>query len=128
MRDPWPAELEVGRLLVEQDVHFGTSHGERFGAFYIANGLKIIANDAWKESDWWEHVSVSLPDRTPTWEEMCRVKDLFWAPNEVVLQFHPAKHDYVNCHPFTLHLWRHKWKMKRVPLPPPVLVGPSLNT
>ena len=26
----------------------------------------------------WEHVSVSLARRCPTWEEMCMVKDIFW--------------------------------------------------
>jgi hypothetical protein len=56
---------------------------------------------------------------------MCQVKDLFWDAHEVVLQFHPAKQDYVNCHPHCLHLWRHKWKMKQVPLPPAILVGPK---
>lgn len=26
----------------------------------------------------WEHVSVSLRNRCPTWDEMCLVKDIFW--------------------------------------------------
>ncbi len=54
----------------------------------------------------WEHVSVSRQDRCPTWAEMCEVKDLFFGPDEWVLQFHPAASDYVNNHPFCLHLWR----------------------
>jgi hypothetical protein len=56
----------------------------------------------------WEHVSVSLPNRTPTWTEMCFIKDVFWGEEEVVFQLHPAKSRYVNIHPFVLHLWRHK--------------------
>ena len=30
----------------------------------------------------WEHVSVSLARRCPTWEEMCMVKDIFWGEEE----------------------------------------------
>lgn len=54
----------------------------------------------------WEHVSVSLPSRCPTWSEMCFVKELFWGENETVLQFHPARKQYVNIHEFVLHLWK----------------------
>ena len=54
----------------------------------------------------WEHVSVSLPHRCPTWVEMCYVKDLFWLPTETVIQFHPSRLRYVNAHPTCLHLWR----------------------
>ena len=28
----------------------------------------------------WDHVSVSLADRCPTWAEMCFIKDLFLRP------------------------------------------------
>jgi hypothetical protein len=37
---------------------------------------------------------------------MCWMKDLFWDETDAVVQFHPAKEDYVNCHPHVLHLWR----------------------
>ena len=55
----------------------------------------------------WEHVSVSVEfhRRCPTWAEMCRVKDQFWEPGEWVLQYHPAREDYVNFNPRVLHLW-----------------------
>ena len=82
-------------------------NGANYGYFTVrVDGtlLHVIADDG-AESDW-EHVSVSLPDRCPTWEEMCRVKDLFWPPDETVIQFHPRKTRYVNLHPFCLHLWR----------------------
>ena len=55
----------------------------------------------------WEHVSVGVRrNRTPTWAEMCLVKDLFWGPEETVVQYHPPKSEYVNDHPNVLHLWR----------------------
>ena len=76
------------------------------GAFNFAlkNGhpVFVIASDG----GGWEHVSVSMRARCPTWEEMCFVKDLFWGPEDTVVQFHPPKSDYVNNHKYCLHLWR----------------------
>jgi hypothetical protein len=54
----------------------------------------------------WEHVSVSLPGRCPSWEELCFVKNLFWSEEETVLQFHPKRSAYVNRHRYCLHLWK----------------------
>lgn len=90
------------------------------GAFIIhqSNGrdLWIIASDAtlWEEAGFtgikWEHVSVHAYDGkrtlTPRWEEMCKIKDIFWDEEDVVIQFHPRKSEYINNHPNTLHLWR----------------------
>lgn len=69
----------------------------------------------------WEHVSVSLPDRCPTWEEMEYIKGKFWAEDDCVIQFHPPKKDYINCHPYCLHLWRPMYQV--LPRPPKFLVG-----
>jgi len=77
----------------------------------------------------WDHVSVHARStskaqmRVPTWREMCLVKDLFWDEDDVVVQFHPAKRDYVNCHPAVLHLWRPV--TGEFPVPPSHLVGPG---
>lgn len=98
------------------------------GAFFVPrNGenspLKVIASDGMglPEGRRWEHVSVSLPGRPPSWEEMCRVKDLFWDPEDVVVQYHPAEADYVSDHPNCLHLWRAL--DQHIPVPDPLLVG-----
>ena len=69
--------------------------------------VKVIMDNGINEEEW-EHVSVSLKDRCPTWEEMCEVKDLFFEEDETVVQFHPPKKDYVNIYPYCLHLWRYK--------------------
>jgi len=117
----------VPNLRIEQyrtihPVRGGSAPGENWGYFEVPFGLRIIASDG-REQDTsgWEHVSVSLASRTPTWGEMQHVKDLFWADNETVLQFHPCKAAYVNCHPYTLHLWRRVGE--NVELPPTILVG-----
>jgi hypothetical protein len=54
----------------------------------------------------WDHVSVSLDHRCPTWDEMSHIKDLFFDKEETAVQFHPKKSEYVNNHPYVLHLWK----------------------
>lgn len=68
----------------------------------------------------WDHVSVSTERRCPTWEEMCFIKELFFNPDEPAMQLHPVK-DYVNNHPYCLHLWRPL--DAEIPLPHPLMVG-----
>ncbi len=68
----------------------------------------------------WDHVSVSLPDRCPTWSEMCAIKEMFFERWEPAMQLHPVK-DYVNNHPFCLHLWRPL--DAEIPLPAAEMVG-----
>lgn len=87
------------------------------------NPLRVIASDGALEDGAtpWEHVSVSLPDRCPTWSEMCAVKRLFWDDDDTVVQFHPPRSEWVNNHEFCLHLWRPVGV--EVPRPPALLVG-----
>ncbi len=70
--------------------------------------------------DGWDHVSVSKPKRVPTWDEMCFVKDIFFNPDECVIQYHPPQSAYVNIHPNCLHLWRQQ--NGSPPLPPSYMV------
>ena len=68
-----------------------------------------------------EHLSVSTPARTPTWDEMCKMKEIFWRDDEVCMQLHPKKEDYVNSHNHCLHIW--KPIDKEIPTPPSIMVG-----
>lgn len=79
--------------------------------------VTVIASDG----AGWEHVSVSRKDRCPTWDEMCQVKDLFWDEGDCVIQYHPPKSEYVNNHPYCLHLWRPIGQ--DIPVPDSLLVG-----
>jgi hypothetical protein len=86
---------------------YATDAGTNFGAFWVPFGndkMRIIADDGTDSG--WEHVSCSFIDRCPTWDEMCRVKDLFWDAEECAVQYHPPKSEYVNNFPYCLHLWR----------------------
>lgn len=64
--------------------------------------LRVIASSG----KGWDHVSVSLRNRTPTWAELEFVRKLLFKPNEIVVQFHVPSDKHVNIHPYTLHLWR----------------------
>jgi len=103
---------------------FGTAKGSGSGMFRVPhrdrNGnapFTVIASD----EEGWEHVSVSLPTRCPTWEEMCKIKELFWAAENCVVQYHPPESNYVNNHRFCLHLWRPT--AEPLPCPPSYMVG-----
>jgi len=131
MRKTPPDILEKGRRL-----QTGTDRGftgEMCGRFLVLNRIdpttyiSIISGDG---KDWqslglpmpaFEHVScqIHVPGngyRTPTWDEMCFVKDLFWDDDECVLQYHPPKSSYVNITKNVLHLW--KPVDFSIPLPP----------
>ena len=72
----------------------------------------------------WEHVSVSPCNRKratpPTWAEMCEIKHMFFEDEETVVQFHPPRSEYVNIHPYCLHLWRPT--SAEMPKPPKIFV------
>ena len=76
----------------------------------------------WSNGGGWDHVSASYSSRCPTWEEMCILKDIFFPPDEVAVQYHPAAADYVNIHPFVLHIWRPQ--NETIPCPPTWMIGP----
>jgi hypothetical protein len=115
-----------------QDGELGSPPGSEFGAFLVpgpcgeklkivasgdATGLRGVEPELWG----WEHVSVSTRRRIPNWQEMCYVKDLFWAPEECVVQFHVPKSAWISNHPYCLHMWR--WAKGEFPAPPSLLVG-----
>jgi len=82
--------------------------------------LKVVASaDAG-----WDHVSVSLPDRCPTWQEMEHVKRLFFFDHETAMQLHVPTSDHIDCHPNCLHLWRPHAPVE-IPRPPGWMVGPK---
>ena len=93
-----------------------------FAAWWLWPGTaskKITVIASWGGG--WDHVSVAHPNRTPTWDEMCQVKDVFFGDEECVIQFHPPKSEYVNDHPYCLHLWKNQ--EQNIELPPSIFVG-----
>ena len=102
---------------------FASNESDGFnGRFRLKiNGLNLIALAS--DGEGWQHVSVTIYGSpfTPSWDIMCKVKDLFWDEQQWVMQFHPAKSEYVNNHPGCLHLWRPT--DKEFPVPKSELVG-----
>lgn len=86
----------------------GSSYLDGNNGQFIVRSLKLKKAILCQASDAceWEHVSAHVIERCPTWDEMCFIKDLFWDSEDCVIQIHPPKSEYVNNHPFCLHLWR----------------------
>lgn len=92
------------------------------------NGLFIIPAKRYQiravisQDPIWEHVSVSLSNnRLPNWTEMSSIKDIFWDPEDCVMQLHPPESEYINNAPHVLHLWRPV--RDEIPQPPSIMVG-----
>jgi len=119
-------KINAGRV---REGMYASSNEDGFnGAFgFIINGLKVrvIASDGAPGMDRkrWQHVSVSIhgSSLTPSWPVMCQVKELFWEPEDWVVQFHPAKSENISNHPGCLHMW--KPLDQALPLPPSIAVG-----
>jgi hypothetical protein len=80
--------------------------GIHSGYITLSNGRKGTFAQGRDEAGM-EHVSVQLRGVLPRWSEMCEVKDIFWENEEMVVQIHPKKSEYVNITE-ALHLWRPK--------------------
>jgi len=98
------------------------------GAFLMPGAGMGLLNILASDGEGWEHVSVSVPGvhTCPSWEEMDFVKRRFWDDTDCVAQLHVPRQDWVNCHPYTLHLWRqigHEWAQ-----PDSLMVGPRTQT
>lgn len=120
MRNSFVPIVEKAR---EKGGPFASNVGDLYGRFFFLGPfggiLQVIVSSASEEYAW-DHVSVSMPNRCPNWPEMSWIKSLFFDDEETVMQLHPPKSQYVNNHPYCLHLWRPI--KENIPLPPLILV------
>ena len=114
MRDLLDPKIDKYRLRDGPIVEYykGDIGDSKSGAFMVGD-LKVIAAYA----AGWEHVSVSVHDqeRCPTWEEMEKVKRMFFKNHELALQFHVPVSQHININEGTLHLWRHTRRKTKLP-------------
>jgi hypothetical protein len=111
-----PNECRIKDGLMGSDNSYGNNGAFQFS--YKSYDFHAVASDGMG----WEHVSVTIKaNHTPSWEQMCFVKSLFWDDEDTVIQFHPKKSDYVNNHNYCLHLWRST--ETEVKTPPTIMVG-----
>lgn len=116
-----PEDYRIKTGIQGSDSSFGNNGAFSFQSTAGSRILMIIASDGMG----WEHVSVHVRQGRqaviPTWNEMCFVKNVFWDDEDVVMQLHPKKSEYVNNHAHVLHLWRPT--DAEIPTPPSLLVG-----
>ena len=96
------------------------------GAFVIPfelplTGAMIPLNVIASSGEGWDHVSVSLLHRAPSWDEMSFIYLAFFEPHEGAMQLHVPAADHINVHPYCLHLWRPQGAP--LPRPPGWMVG-----
>lgn len=108
MKDLRTIQLEHNTLEESLIREMGISSSQRseFLIPAVSATATITAID-FKDDDF-EHVLLNPKNRLPTYEEMANLKDIFWNQNEVTIQVHPSKSDYINIENYTLHLWRHR--------------------
>ena len=132
---PYASIDEVGNFGM-----FCIPHPKQTSTYFIVLCSDSITEEEAKEmgvdDNLWEHVSVhvkysprrgskrtgKVKSRCPTWIEMDYIKRLFFEEDEVCFQLHVPHDQHINCHPYTLHIWRHE--TIPCPTPPPELVGP----
>ena len=75
------------------------------------NGFLGTVMFGYDENGLMEHVSISSYNgrKLPTWEQMAELKDIFFYPEEMAVQIHPAADRYIHgvgSLGNVLHLWR----------------------
>jgi hypothetical protein len=94
-------------LSYEKDLTFISMTADEGSGYMEINGHHLGFIFSRNQGGKHDHVSVSARDGvTPTWEEMCRIKDIFFYEEEEVVQIHPPKSEYVNVVNSCLHLWK----------------------
>ena len=83
---------------------YGSVGNSTCGVFHVPVGrdkLLIVA----RSDGGWDHVSLSVRGRCPSWKEMDIIKRMFFKPEETAMQLHPPEAEHVNLQEDTLHLW-----------------------
>jgi hypothetical protein len=97
-------------------IMLGKDGGNCYVTFRFSKPITVVFSNG----GGWDHVSASKANKTPTWEEMCQIKDLFFNEEETVIQYHPKKSKYKNIHNHCLHLW--KKQNNEFELPPDYMI------
>lgn len=116
------------RAAVAEIECYGKGLGARGGVFWIPvehsspiiGKAQLLLTVLATAGGGWDHVSVSLKHRCPTWAEMEQVRKLFSLPGEVWIQYGVPSEAHINTHPYCLHWWRPHGVA--IPMPPPLMV------
>ena len=109
---------QIDDIKKDRRIQVKQSGGDGFNGWITIRVQVFFFVCSWGDN--WDHVSVSLSNRCPTWEEMCKIKDIFFRSDECCVEYHPAEKDYVNLHQYCLHIWRPP--KETMPTPPVLYV------
>lgn len=98
-------DLLEGKEPMEPYIKQGTDFIAFGGDYYDTTNNRQL-NYMFSVQGGWEHLSVSMPSRTPTWDQMCIMKEIFFEDEEEAVEYHPKKSEYINAHSHCLHIWR----------------------
>lgn len=73
--------------------------------YWKRNRVKVLIGPESHNKETWVHVSLSKPNKLPTWAEVREVKNIFIGRKEKAIMILPCDDEYVNIHPYCLHLW-----------------------
>lgn len=101
--------------------YYGGIGDDTCGVFLIPHPLGAKLRVIASSGEGWDHLSISLEHRCPTWNEMDYVKRMFFKEDEVAMQLHVTPKEHINCHKYCLHIWRPHNEV--IPLPPSYFVA-----
>lgn len=67
--------------------------------------FRILSSEDFTQHGWLWHISLSHPNRYPTWDELLAAKEIFFGDVDCMMVM-PKKEDYVNLHKFAFHIWK----------------------
>lgn len=71
-----------------------------------STGLRVLeSTDTLSDGKRYMHLSCSLPNRYPRWDELLVAKEYFLGDEEEMIQVLPRTSEYVNMHEYCFHLW-----------------------
>jgi len=65
----------------------------------------VISADTELDGRRWRHFSISKPHSMPKWDELVAAKEAFLGKESKAVQVIPPRSQYVNIHPYCLHLF-----------------------
>lgn len=71
----------------------------------LAGQTVILSQSRHRDGRRWVHLSMSTLTRPPTWKELVAAKEVFLGKETRAIQVCPPRSEYVNHHPFVLHLF-----------------------
>lgn len=80
--------------------------GSYRGVSDATRGMVVVVDETEIDGRRWRHLSVSRRSRTPSYDDLVRVRRLFFGDAEPAYQVFPRAGEHRNLHEHCLHLWK----------------------